>query len=72
MLVLKSPLTPLYQRGELFVITSKSPPFVKGDFMFRLCALQTKADIINLQANLKYTIPSIDGMGFVTTEQDNS
>jgi hypothetical protein len=40
--------------------------------MFRLFALQTKADIINLQANLKYSIPSIDGMGFETTEQDNS
>jgi len=31
MVVSKSPLTPLYQRGELYVITSKSPPFVKGD-----------------------------------------
>ncbi len=40
--------------------------------MVRLFALQTKADIINLQANLKYTIPSIDGMDFLTTEQDNS
>ena len=31
MLVLKSPLTPLCQRGELYVITFKSPPFLKGD-----------------------------------------
>jgi len=29
---LKSPLIPLYQRGELHVIISESPPFVKGDF----------------------------------------
>jgi hypothetical protein len=29
--VSKSPLTPLYQRGELLVITPKSPPLVKGD-----------------------------------------
>jgi len=28
---LKSPLIPLYQRGELHVIISESPPFVKGD-----------------------------------------
>jgi TusE/DsrC/DsvC family sulfur relay protein len=27
---LKSPLTPLYQRGELNEITAKSPPFVKA------------------------------------------
>ena len=31
MLVSKSPLTPLWQRGELRGINSKSPPFVKGD-----------------------------------------
>jgi hypothetical protein len=31
MVVLKSPLSPLYQRGELCESNSKSPPFPKGD-----------------------------------------
>jgi hypothetical protein len=27
----KSPLAPLYERGEIVEFTSKTPPFVKGD-----------------------------------------
>jgi hypothetical protein len=40
---LKSPLTPLYQRGELNEITAKSPPFVKGDEGGFLSRLENKS-----------------------------
>jgi len=52
----KSPLTPLYERGEFVEITLKSSPFVKGDRGGFCCAfVLPKITAAHLLYELSYT-----------------
>jgi hypothetical protein len=54
----KSPLTPLYERGEFVETTLKSSPFGKGGsrgILLRLRLPENHRSISTLQANLNYT-----------------
>jgi hypothetical protein len=68
--VFKSPLTPLYQRGELVGINSKTSPFrkrgIEGDFYLDFALSKQVSHFPS--ARIIYSIPSAQRNGFTSTK----